>query len=255
MNIYDISTISPKRIAVNCCSFLRYTHSSRGHVIRGRVRSAFTCVTSGRFHDRFEGGELTLKKGDVAYLPEGSYYQYEVEQGCTECLQIEAEISVDGEPAAFCDHPIKSVKDFAHTRYVMERLERGFGQMERTAAVFSLLENILMENYTSISPAILPAVQYLDAHCYESFLMQEVASVCNMSQSQIRRLFRKELGMSPIEYKNLRRIECACDMLCYTNNSVSAIADTLGFDNVYIFSRVFRKYKGTSPTQYRKDKM
>ena len=85
--------------------------------------------------------------------------------------------------------------------------------------------------------------------------MEEVAALCHLSQSQVRRLFRKELGVSPVEYKNLRRVEKACDMLCYTHNSVSEIADALGFDNVYFCSRVFRKYKGVSPTQYRKNKI
>ncbi len=253
MNICRLSEVSPDRISVNCLSFIRYIHHLKVLTVRGRKRSAFMCVTDGSFFYQFDGGELTLATGDILYLPEGAHYRYTLNEGLTECLQIEVEISVDGQRTAFSDHPVKLSKNISQMREMLETLENGAGELEKNAAVFALLGCLLRneDSSSSVSSRILPAVRHIDIHYKEPLRMADMAALCHLSQSQMRRLFRSELGMSPIEYKNHRRMDAACNMLRYTYNRISEIADTLGFDNVYIFSRVFRKYMGVSPTQYR----
>lgn len=253
MNIRDLSQTPPRDIAVNCLSVLRYIHHLRGLTVRGRGRSAFMLVVNGTFFYQFDGGKLTVEAGDIIYLPEGGRYRYALAEGRTECLQIEAEISVGGERVAFFDHPVKIVNNTARMREVMEALERGAGDMEKTAAVFTLLGSLVEKKHdlSAVSNRIFPAVEYLDKHFCEPVRMEKIAALCNVSQSQMRRVFRQELGMSPVEYKNRRRMEAACHMLRHTYNRVGEIADALGFDSVFVFSRVFRKYMGMSPTEYR----
>lgn len=257
MNIYRLSEISPERITVRCRSFLRYVHHLRSLTVRGRGRSAFMYVTDGAFLYQFDGGELRLVAGDILYLPEGGHYRYALDEGRTECLQIETEILVDGERAAFSDRPIKLTGNVPRMREMLETLERETGELEKNAAVFALLGCLLdgKEKLPPVSPRILPAVRHIEGHCNKPLRMAEMAELCHLSQSQMRRLFREELGMSPVEYKNRRRMDDACNMLRYTYNRVGEIADALGFENIYVFSRVFRRYVGVSPMQYRKDKL
>ena len=254
MKIVELSEISPCRISVNCRSFIRHVHHLKELSVRGRSRSAFMLVTDGDFHYEFDGGELTLLAGEILYIPEGGHYRYRVNEGRTECLQIEAEISVDGERAAFSDRPVKLTDGVSRMREMMETLENRAGDLEKNAAVFALLGAFLgkKDRLPHVSARILPAVRYLREHCNEVVYMGDVAALCHLSQSQVRRLFRRELGVSPVEYKNRCRAELACEMLRYTHNNVSEVAESLGFDSVYVFSNTFRKYVGVSPSQYRK---
>jgi AraC-like DNA-binding protein len=71
----------------------------------------------------------------------------------------------------------------------------------------------------------------------------------------LRKLFKKELGMSPLEYLTTQRMKNAERLLStvWTSGySVAEIARMCGFDNALYFSRVFRKSFGCSPTQFLK---
>lgn len=69
----------------------------------------------------------------------------------------------------------------------------------------------------------------------------------------LRKNFKKELGMSPLEYMTSLRMKNAVRLLSTVWNSgyaISEIAHMSGYDNALYFSRVFRKYYGCSPTQF-----
>ncbi len=69
----------------------------------------------------------------------------------------------------------------------------------------------------------------------------------------LRKLFKKEVGMTPLEYMTNLRMKKAETMLSAMwakEWSVSEIAQMCGFDDALYFSRVFKKYYGCSPTNY-----
>ena len=86
---------------------------------------------------------------------------------------------------------------------------------------------------------------------YDSISVSDLCSLCLMSESQLRRLFRQNTGLSPGEYKNEFRVKRACAMLMSGNLAIAEISDVLGFDNVYYFSKVFKKIMGVSPGSFR----
>lgn len=61
--------------------------------------------------------------------------------------------------------------------------------------------------------------------------------------------------MSPINYIHKLRINKAKEMLASDFASISSVALSLGYANIYDFSRVFKKHAGTSPTKYRNEKL
>ena len=72
----------------------------------------------------------------------------------------------------------------------------------------------------------------------------------------LRKVFKKELGMSPLEYMTSLRMKNAERLLSTVWNSghaISEIAHMCGYENALYFSRVFRKYYGCSPTKYLKN--
>ena len=60
------------------------------------------------------------------------------------------------------------------------------------------------------------------------------------------------MGLRPIEYINLTRIKEAQIQLVSTNEPIKVIAMEVGIDNLAYFSRLFKKYVGNTPSEYRK---
>ncbi len=95
-------------------------------------------------------------------------------------------------------------------------------------------------------------VAFLKEHFRETLTVEEIARVCRSSPSGLYRLFREELGISPIAYLNTLKLSHACLLLEHTSRSVSEIAAECGLCDPYYFSKLFKKKYGLSPVQYRK---
>ncbi len=73
-----------------------------------------------------------------------------------------------------------------------------------------------------------------------------------ISESHLCRIFKNAVGMSFIDYLNSFRVDKAAILLKNTDESISFIAQRVGFENLNYFDRIFKKYKKLSPNQYRK---
>ncbi len=82
--------------------------------------------------------------------------------------------------------------------------------------------------------------------------IEALAKETGYGHSQLYALFKRELGMSPNDYRQRFRIKQSCRRLIETDRSVTEISFELGFSSSQYFSRVFRKYVGTSPSEYRR---
>ncbi|RME70993.1 MAG: AraC family transcriptional regulator, partial [Verrucomicrobia bacterium] len=56
----------------------------------------------------------------------------------------------------------------------------------------------------------------------------------------------------PLDYFNRLKVQRACELLATTTLSIAEIAEQLGFDDPYYFSRLFRKIMGMAPRVYRR---
>jgi len=83
--------------------------------------------------------------------------------------------------------------------------------------------------------------------------LQEVADIMNMSSVSFNRFIKKRTGKTFVEYVNDIRIGYASKWLIERDLSISEIAFMCGFNSIANFNRVFRKSKGSTPTQYRQD--
>ncbi|MCI8929296.1 MAG: helix-turn-helix transcriptional regulator [Lachnospiraceae bacterium] len=93
---------------------------------------------------------------------------------------------------------------------------------------------------------------YIRDHYEEAVTLTELARVAGMSPKYFCRAFSHMTGKTPIEYLNYYRIEQAGEQLLLTERSVTEIALACGFNDMSYFSRTFSRYKGASPTAYRK---
>ncbi|WPJ96179.1 helix-turn-helix transcriptional regulator [Coraliomargarita algicola] len=81
--------------------------------------------------------------------------------------------------------------------------------------------------------------------------VEELAAEANLSRIHYGRCFRELTNESPNRYLILKRVERACVLLAQTDWAVDAVAQSIGYNDIYFFSRQFRKVMGCTPTQYR----
>lgn len=98
---------------------------------------------------------------------------------------------------------------------------------------------------------ILPALDYIGENYKEILRIEELAEVCHISETHLRRIFQESMRMTPVEYINWVRIRAACKELRKTNISVNEIAMRSGFTTISTFNRNFRRILGVSPQQWR----
>ena len=82
-------------------------------------------------------------------------------------------------------------------------------------------------------------------------LFMHIAGYVGVSRSHLFRSFEAVLGLSPKEYLTDFRMKQACYLLEHSSLSITAIANSLGFDNSLYFSKTFHRQKGMSPKEYR----
>lgn len=80
----------------------------------------------------------------------------------------------------------------------------------------------------------------------------ELAQRVHMSRSSFALKFKDALGMSPMEYLTRWRMLLAEERIANTDDSVSTIAESLGYESPSAFTQVFKKFAGCSPRQYRR---
>ena len=99
---------------------------------------------------------------------------------------------------------------------------------------------------------IKSVLEYTEQHYASPITLNELAVVAGMNPKYFCRFFKSITHQTPIEYVNMYRIEKAAQMLHSTRLPVTTICMECGFNDSSNFIKVFRKYKGMTPNQYRK---
>ena len=96
------------------------------------------------------------------------------------------------------------------------------------------------------------AKEYVKEHYYENIMLTDVAQKVGISAGYLSTLFQKQLSKGFVDYLNEIRIEHACTYLQQNYLKTYEIAYKVGFKDEKYFSKVFKKIKGQSPSEYRK---
>jgi AraC-like DNA-binding protein len=103
------------------------------------------------------------------------------------------------------------------------------------------------------NPGMLqPAISYIMAHYMEELDVDDLASRCHLSTSHFRRMFKRIFGWAPLDYIQVTRIQRACTLLFNADYSVTEIGIMVGYPTPSSFGRMFRRFYGISPNQWRK---
>ena len=114
-----------------------------------------------------------------------------------------------------------------------------------------LVRNKSMKNY---SPTIRKILYYIEFNIHLPLTLAEIAEKLNLSVPYLASIFKKELNTTIISYVNQQRIEIACKLLKTSSLSIQDVGASVGINDRNYFTKVFKKEKGITPTEYRKQK-
>ncbi len=148
-------------------------------------------------------------------------------------------------------------------------LQRCWNHMDNYGAIFyakGLLSTILISLARKMIPStpgetdigssidirVLEAVAYINGHLHETLVISALARQVNVHPSRLWSLFRTMTGQSPKTFILHARLNKAVELLATSALSVKEISQCVGIPDTCYLSRLFRHYKGYTPTQYRK---
>ncbi len=126
--------------------------------------------------------------------------------------------------------------------------------------LLSLLMHIARMNYnisgkvrkrTGDITQISNSLHYIGKHFGEDLSIGDLAAVCHMSETHFRRMFLKNMNMTPSDYLNMVRVQMACEYMKKHNASMEIVAEKCGFQSVSTFNRNFKKIVGITPYQWK----
>ncbi|GGC87080.1 hypothetical protein GCM10011508_12850 [Flavobacterium lutivivi] len=97
---------------------------------------------------------------------------------------------------------------------------------------------------------LLPTIEYIRSNIRETIHLKDLSDKACMSTTSFYRYFKRELGMSPIEYILNEKIKYAKKLLSNPNVQVNEVSYATGFEDCNYFIRLFKKYEGITPKQY-----
>ena len=119
-----------------------------------------------------------------------------------------------------------------------------------------LVELAMMLPQNQVAPDIFNRAQkMLEQRLERPLSIVELAAEVGCSLTTLERLFRQKLGLTPLQYRNERKVEQARFLLLNTSLSLKEIADQLGYCHQFHFSREFRKFTGQSPRLFRRQRV
>ena len=93
---------------------------------------------------------------------------------------------------------------------------------------------------------------YIQAHYQEEISLKMLAQTAHMSEGQLCRRFRREMGETPFTWLKRCRIKKSCAWLAASDKKVAEICTLCGFNNISYFNREFLREMKLTPSEYRK---
>lgn len=188
----------------------------------------------------------------LLYIPENTEYERQ-SYADEEMVAIHFNIlnKVLSEPFLLPVDNLKGSSVFLEISEVWSRKERGY-KYKCHALLLSYLSEILLprrvsKEYEKIEPSVL----YIKNNPAQKIQVEELSKMCGLCLTQYRKLFKKALGCTPVQYINRLRVRLAISKMSGGYHSMVEIAELCGFSDQNYFNRVFKAETGQTPSKYR----
>ena len=97
-----------------------------------------------------------------------------------------------------------------------------------------------------------PALTYINQNYDKNITNEQLAELCDLSATHFRRLFKEQMKLSPMQYREKIRLHWAIKLLESQMFTISEVAEQLGYSDIYHFSKVIKRHTGNPPSFYKK---
>ena len=225
----------------------------------GRKLNGFLLIDRGQCRYEWDDCTAVLDPGALIYLGKGCKRTVSVTARPFSFYRISFRATdlASGEDVIFREQPWVVTKSAGKSLTALceamltSTLSRA-GALRSSALLFEFFDVLFRHFVPRTATRITPAVEYIDTHYTETTDLTALAKLCALSESQFFAAFRQQTGMPPIRYRNHLRVEQAKLLLAGEECTNREIAELLGFESLYYFSRVFKNHTGMSPSEYAK---
>lgn len=236
-------------------------------------------ILSGTFSLTLDEYEVSVSSGSVIFVPAGALHSGIPDDCIYECIVFDMNMLMNKNDSCcrhirqIIDHEINlqivypdSYNDIHQITWTlfdaMASKEEGY-QMIVLGTLYYLFGTIFSKGWYSTAPTQTPrshkrvvqlkqALEFIESSYTSQVTLEEISQSVNMSPKYFCRFFQEMTHRTPIDYLNYYRIERACYQLLTTDQSITDVAYSSGFNDLSYFIKTFKKYKGTTPRKYLK---
>lgn len=236
-------------------------------------------ILSGTFSLTLDEYEVSVPSGSVIFVPAGALHSGIPDDCIYECIVFDMNMLMNKNDSCcrhirqIIDHEVNlqivypdSYNDIHQITWTlfdaMASKEEGY-QMVVLGTLYYLFGTIFSKGWYSTAPIQTPrshkrvvqlkqALEFIESSYTSQVTLEEISQSVNMSPKYFCRFFQEMTHRTPIDYLNYYRIERACYQLLTTDQSITDVAYSSGFNDLSYFIKTFKKYKGTTPKKYLK---
>lgn len=237
---------------------------------KGRLDYQLLYVVSGKTHFFFGGKERIVTAGHMVLIQprQEQRYDYYGEEKPEVCwvhftggdvknILRRYDIPMD-DPVFYSGASSTYTYLFKEMIHELQTCQTGFEELLEMylRQIFLLVQRTRQEQKPSVSTYIQEEIEYarryFNEHYNEPISIQDYAESRNMSVCWFQRNFKQIVSYTPMQYLLTIRVNNAASLLETTDYAMAEIAAIVGYEDPLYFSRLFRKVKGMSPSEYRK---
>ena len=226
----------------DCAPLHHYGPAVRTHWLLHYVVSGFGTFTR-------EGITHNIKPGEIFVIPPYVETYYEADEK-KPWKYIWIGFTTEEIPEVFL-HPVISCPNTENIFH--EMLSCGKSENGRSAFLSGCLwklVGLLSEQGKETTDYVDKALHYMNSEYANGITIQKIADSIGINRKYFCSLFSKQMGISPSEYLIQLRLNKAAELMTIHKQTPTIAATSVGYDDIYHFSKIFKKHFGMSPREY-----
>lgn len=218
-----------------------------------------------------------LRDGDIAFISSGMLHRAEPTHATYECLVFSPTFLkkysfgrlselltplISGDAIiTLCERETEEVRAVTDKLLSSAQAQSEFIELRISANVSELIYVLYRDGRINTDPRsslhkqgarlTIKLVDWIEEHYSERITLDELGAICGLSPKYLCSFFKKMTGLTPMDYVNRLRIEKACISISNGHTSITDAAFDSGFNELSYFSKLFKKYVGCTPSEYK----
>ena len=147
--------------------------------------------------------------------------------------------------------------DYGVTGYLLKPINEAELKKLLEKAIYNINTNNKLSGHFDTEGMTLPvrrACEYIEKNFQENINLNKISNYVALSKNYFCNIFKKEVGITVWDYLIRIRMEQAKKMLADTDKKTYEVSEDVGYDDPSYFGRLFKKYTGFTPIEYRDSK-